>query len=197
MNDLELLQACAARNEDAWKEFLNRYSRLLYGGIIAAFKRHGQSTEIEKIEETYCSFIEHLVAGDCRVLRSFRGENGCSLGSWLRVLVVNHTLDAMRGRADRSRSREVPLADAVTADLEQGREFGPEAVLSKAEAERMLAGCMRELTAKEKLFVRFYYYDGIDVGRIAKILRISESGVYALKARLTRKLQDSYRRFSS
>ena len=63
-------------------------------------------------------------------------------------------------------------------------------LLSEKESRALLEACLAELSVKEKLFVRLYYDDGFEMARIGKLLRMSESGVYAIKSRVAEKLRE-------
>lgn len=195
-NERALLDGCLARDEDVWKAFLDRYARLLYGAILSTLRRYGVHAGIEQSEEIFCGLMEHFVADDCRVLRTFDARGGCKLSSWLNVLAVNYAVDVLRDRVASSHRSEVPLAETLGRDLETSG-GNPERELGERESRALLEACLADLSVKEKLFARLYYRDGFEVARIAKLLRLTESSVYALRERLLSKLRGRLSRASS
>ena len=128
----QLLAECLAGTRAGWQRLVERYSRYVYFLINATAKRHGASINDDEAEDLHNDFFVALLEDDYRRLRAYAGKNGCSLRSWLRVICIRRTIDALRRRRKNislttdgdgpSLQLEAPNADPLEALLSQARE---------------------------------------------------------------------------
>ena len=108
------------------------YSKLVYYSIHQTFRVRGITPEQDDAGDVYGDVFLALFENDFARLRSFRGENDCSLASWIRLIASRKTLDYLRDRGRRSRllessgsliSEDIPAQDdteQATLDQERG-----------------------------------------------------------------------------
>lgn len=183
MDDKDLLKGCLEKDEAAWKEFMTRFSRLIYNYLINTLNYHAVPHTREDIEDLFCSLMAHLVEKDYKVLRAFTWR--CSLATWLRLITTRWTID--RIRTNMKPRKIVSWEDSARDELfdaEAGHDF------SDDQQESFLKDMFESLNPKEQLFFKLYYENGAPIPQIAKLLRMTESGVYSIKSRLVEKAKE-------
>ena len=96
INDLEFIQRCVRGDKQAWDEFVDKYSRLIYSYIHGILKIRSQNFTQENINDIFQEIFLSLIKDNFKKLKSFKAKNGCSLATWLRQVTVNLTIDHMR-----------------------------------------------------------------------------------------------------
>ncbi|MDD5255912.1 MAG: sigma-70 family RNA polymerase sigma factor [Candidatus Omnitrophica bacterium] len=196
MQDLEFVQRCIKGDKLAWNEFIDRYSRLVYNYIYSVLKVQGLNpasfvTHTEDIfQEIFCA----LLKDNCRKLRAYKGKNGCSLASWLRIVSINATIDYLRRQKpavslDEERENELSLIDTL-------KSFAPPALelLSQQEKLKGLRGCIDKLKAEERHLLELHLDMGLSLERVKDVLGVSRGAIDMRKARILEKLKDCFKK---
>ena len=94
-----LLQALGSSNsrDDAWAEFLESYSSVLYRTARAC------TQDQDAAADCYLHICERLARDGCRRLRKFKAGGSASFTTWLRVVARNLCFDWHRSRFGRHR----------------------------------------------------------------------------------------------
>jgi hypothetical protein len=89
LTDRELVELCLQRNEDAWRELLRRYHRLLAGTAAKVLRGYfGHSPQIQElVTEAVEDAIMRICARDFRALRELEWRHEGSLRGLLRITV--------------------------------------------------------------------------------------------------------------
>lgn len=103
LNDPDLANALAERDEDALTELYDRYRRLAY--VIALRIVHDPGTAEDVVQESFLKLWNNAV--------QFAADRG-SLRTWLVTTVRNRAIDSLRGRAAHERE-ECELKPGVKA----------------------------------------------------------------------------------
>lgn len=101
--------------------------------------------------------------------------------TWLHRIAVNKAIDRYRKRRAIPESHEVitRLADAApTAPVEDQQQ-----ALERRESARSLRDCLDRLPASQRQALTLYYFEDLDVARIAGVLDTTEQAVRALLKR--------------
>jgi RNA polymerase sigma factor (sigma-70 family) len=194
MNDLEFAQRCVKGDKQAWDEFLNRYSRLIYNYIHSVLNTKGHSFAQEDTNDIFHEIISSLIEDNFKKLKSFRGKNGCSLASWLRQVTINFAIDYIR--------RSKP---AVSIEEEMGEESltlkeilsdDSESLLDKLNLEERLGQlkeCIGRLENDEKYFLELFMNRNLSPETLGQHLRISRPAVDMRKMRIIRRLRECFK----
>ena len=179
-----LLAGCLKGDKAAWDAFVLQYSSLVFHTIKRTLVRYHAELRDDEIEDLHQEFFVAIVRDDYKKLRQFRGDKGCSLASWLRVIAARLTIDFLRNRGPMS----VEVTDAVTQD-------DPDAggALISAEQERLLADAIQTLSPRDRILIDLAYRQGLPPEEIAAILKTSVGAVYTQKSRVLDKLRDALR----
>lgn len=187
MDELVLARACAAGNDAAWEQFLNRYRSALYG---AAHKiAHDDATARELADSIYADLYGVSESGRERASKLLYYSGRGSLEGWLRTVVAQEFVNRYR----RTR-RETSLEEAVEA----GTQFpaGPAAVESSIDSriESATQEALREMDPEDRFVLASYYLDGHTLAQIAKMLRVHESTISRRLERTTSELRKHIRK---
>ena len=189
-SDKELLKACIHESPGARDLFVDEYSKLIHKCIDVTFKKY--STELQKddsidlFQDIFLSFFKD----DCRKLHQYRGDNNCSVASWLRIIAINITLNFI--------SRRKPLISLDDDSKDSGITVGelPDdrtpvtEILIDAEEDFLYKKAIEELNVQDQLVLKYLYQKGLTPAETAKIMNIETSTVYSKINRIKKKLQE-------
>jgi DNA-directed RNA polymerase specialized sigma24 family protein len=100
LTDRELVELCLQSNEDAWREFLRRYNRLLAGVAARVLRRYfPNSPQIkELIAEAVQDAILRICANNFRALRELEWRHEGALRGLLQITAATAAHDFARKR---------------------------------------------------------------------------------------------------
>lgn len=192
MDELEFIRKCADLDKDSWKEFLRKYSRLIYSYIYSVIKDYPRLDADNLSEDVFQELIAALIKDNSRRLRSFKGLNGCSFASWIRLVTINFT------RTFVEKQRYLTILDEDKNGL-SGKDSIPDESISADEAALYrehaanLKECVDALGTDDRFLVQLHIDHGTSLESIRKVLNISRSAIDMRKNRLIKKLQDCFK----
>ena len=122
-------------------------------------------------------------------LRQFKGKNGCSLGTWIRVITVRIVLNHIRKKGLDSitgQQKRIPLEDIPEL---RSADFGPLAEIEKAENRQSLKNGIRKLPPRDRLFLLLHYENGYSLKEVAEAMKLSLDNAYIIKHRAIQKIK--------
>jgi RNA polymerase sigma factor (sigma-70 family) len=193
MNDLEFVQKCVKRDKQAWIQFVDRYSRLIYNYIHSVLRVKGYVVAQENINDLFQEIFLLLTRDNFEKLKSFKARNGCSLASWLRQVVVNCTIDYIRKlrptvSLDEESDDGLTLKDILADDSTSTRD-----VVNQEELLTRLKDCIERLNRDDKYFLRLHINKGLSLEALRGHLRLSRGAIDMRKARIIERLRDCFR----
>jgi RNA polymerase sigma factor (sigma-70 family) len=191
MKDLEFVQRCTSGDKTAWDEFVEKYSRLIYKYIHSVLKIKGQSAPYDKAQadDIFQDIFVFLAAGDFRKLRSFRGQNNCTLASWLRQVTVNYTIDHLRRiKQPVSLDAQDEEGHALKESLIDKSQPASEIVLEKERLEQ-LSGCIDILSPEEQYFIELHINQGLAIEELCRYFKASRGAIDMRKNRIIERLR--------
>lgn len=177
-----LIAGCVQGDKAAWDGLVRQYSKLVYHTIRQTFALHHAEPRADCAADLFQELFHSLLRDDCKKLRQFKGANGCSLASWLHVIVARQTIDYLRKQ---SAERVVSL-DSVAAPPAAEPEDGGEPDLGPA-----LAAAMAMLPPRDQLLVELHFRRALAADKAAAALRISVGAFYTQKSRVLAKLREN------
>jgi len=193
MDDLEFVQRCVSRDKDAWNEFVERYSRLIYSYIHSVLNNKGISAG-----EGYCADIcqeifHSLIRDNFKKLKSFRARNGCSLASWLRQVTVHAAIDYVRKiKPAVSMEKAEPDKDGLKDTIADSSISAAQALVN-SEKSGALQECIERLNIDDKYFLELYLNRGVSLEKLKGHFNLSRSAIDMRKLRLVERLKDCFR----
>jgi RNA polymerase sigma-70 factor (ECF subfamily) len=175
------LAGCLRREERAWKDFVEQYSSLIYHTVkkTLAFQR---SDAPQVVDDLFQDIFLSLVKDDFAELRRFRGDHGCSLASWLRMIATRRTIDYLRKSKLSAEPSEELLENYTTETPDRWLEH---------EQSRLLARAIEDLAPRERILIDLFLQKGLAIKDVATILRTSVGAVYTQRSRIFAKLREA------
>ena len=176
-----LIAGCVSGDKTAWDAFVRQYSNIVYHTIYKTLTLHHGEARDETVEDLYQEFFLSIIQNGCRKLGQFRGDGGCTLASWLRVVAARLTIDSLRQQPrptvevpDTLASDEPTVADRIIA----------------RETEEALAAVLATLSGRDRLLIELHYRRGLPAEKVALLLKTSPGALYTQKSRLLDKLRE-------
>ncbi|HXV83127.1 MAG TPA: sigma-70 family RNA polymerase sigma factor [Candidatus Binatia bacterium] len=184
-DEQELLSRCFARDQAGWSEFVQRYAGLIFHTIKRTSAVHGAQRSQDFADDLFQEIFLTLVQDDYFQLRRFRGDHGCTLASWLRMIAARRTIDHLRKSKIPPGLLEEPLEHDPAQALERASDDEQSLVLAKA---------VEDLPPQEKILIDLFFREGLSAKDVASILRMSIGSVYTQKSRILAKLRERLRK---
>lgn len=166
----KLVKQCRRGNRKAQFELYQLFYRQMYNASLRIVQDTQEAEDI--MQESFLTAFEKL--------NTYRGE--VPIGAWIRRIVVNRSLDALR-----KRKVEFETPDEIKDVPEETDHF--EAELSVEQVKE----CMMELPDNARTILSLYLLEGYDHEEISEILNITNSTSRSQFARAKKKLQDKIR----
>ncbi len=184
MTDKEknLLGACLIGKKSSWDTFVLQYAGLVYHTIKKTFSYYHTESRSDVVEDLFQDFFLSLIRDNFKKLRQFKGDRGCSLASWLRVIASRQTIDFLR-RQEASTARAVGNSPYDLHD--------PTGSLIDQEKNKLVSQVLETLPPRDRLFIQLYFQHSLTPKEVASVLRVSVSAVYTQKSRLLDKLRET------
>ena len=190
LSDGALAARCAALDEEAWRELLQRHQTLVARVLYRALGPRGAREVEDLIQDVYVRLLAHGRAA----LRRLRAERPGALAGFLACTARRVALDHLAGRPP------APHCDLDQAALlEDIARPSPHAALEKRRRSNLLALALLRLAegphARRDLAVlRGHFLQGLAAAEIARLpLGLAEDGVESLLRRTRKRLADQLR----
>lgn len=176
-----LISGCLREEKSAWDAFVLQYSDLVYHTIKRTFNLYHTEARQDSVEDLFQEFFLSLIQENFKKLHQFRGDRGCSLASWLRVVASRRTIDYLRGQ----KQRDVEATESLSAEQPDPPDF-----FLNDEQEALLSKALEALSPRERILINLMYRQDLSPDDIASILKISVGALYTQKSRLLAKLRE-------
>ncbi|MBF0451015.1 MAG: sigma-70 family RNA polymerase sigma factor [Candidatus Magnetomorum sp.] len=186
--DRALINACIDGDIKAVEDLICKYSPLVYRYVQQTYLSSNVPYNEEDLKEQHNSVFVLLLEKKCRKLRQFRGKNGCSLASWVRLITCRSVLNQLRensGDATWINSR-VPIEDA--SDIFSD-ELGAMEAMEEEEKRRLIKGCIQKMSARDRLFIKLHIEQELPLSKVALVMQISVANTHTLKHRSIERLK--------
>jgi len=183
------LKKCISGDQRAQAEFVKHFSDPIYKWIQFTLKARHIPYSRQDLEDLHNTVFVKLFEKRCKKLRQYKGKNGCSVFSWIRLITIRMVIDYIRSKhrdvIDRS---DTHYTLENIPDLSED-EVGPLHLMEKAEQAHRLRKAMRALQSRDRLFLKLHCLQGLSIPKVAGILKISENNAYSLKHRGIQRLK--------
>lgn len=193
LDDLALAVACAAGIDHAWDHFVREYRPALYRAADAIDPTGGARELADALFADLYGLTSN--AGERRsLLRHFHARS--RLSTWLRAVLAQRYVDAVRGRR-----RFDPLPDEEAAGALRSR---PVATADESRfaalIQNVLAAALAALAPRDRLRVSMYYAHNLTLAEIGRLVGEHEATVsrqlsrtrQTLRASMARRLHDEH-----
>src|SRR3954463_13922803 len=101
-----LISGCGCGDKASWDAFVEQYSSLVYHTIRKTLSFYRADLRGDQIDDFFQEFFITILKDDFKKLRQFRGDAGCTLGSWIRLVASRLVIDSLR--------KKVPVPSQIT-----------------------------------------------------------------------------------
>ena len=185
-SEVELLERMLLRESRAWREFHQRYDRLIYRAIHKVTQRFASVLGSSDVEEIYALFLCSLNGRDMHKLRKFEPERGHRLSTWVGLLATNAALDYLR-----SLSRQPQRGNAMEAEEVSCAMPDPFHALAAKEEWTRVREMLSGFSEKDRTFVDLFFLQGRSPEQIAEEMQISVKTVYSKKHKIRCRLESA------
>ncbi|MHC4660444.1 MAG: RNA polymerase sigma factor [Planctomycetota bacterium] len=183
-SEKDLISGLRARDQRAWNEFTERYSKRIYAAARNWLSKFFPNPPEEDINTVYQLVFEKLIEHNCRRLATFQGKS--SFATWLSVVAGRIALEYMRGEKQKGRLSDIPLND-------DGRFYLASPKMSELQAKEIaevFEKAISELKPVEQIIIRLFYFRDMDHAEIADVTGVSQNSVSPMLTRAREKLRD-------
>lgn len=173
LSDSDLMELCAAKDEEAFSEIVGRYERFVYSTVFAELKNADDAFDVS--QEVFIRLYN--AAG------GFRCES--TLKTWLFRMCKNCAYDYMR-KYYKHKAVSLTYKDAdeeTTEDIDIVSETTPEDEIIRQEKIRAVRKAVSELPEEQRDVIVLREFHDMQYSEIAELLGISEGTV---KSRISR-----------
>jgi len=190
-SDRKLLAACAAGDRLTADRFVRRFSDPVYRTIQFVLSRKDVGFNDHDLEDLHNLVFLGLFEKDRWKLRQYRGENDCSVLTWLQTVTTRMVIDQLRSKGVGSLARQkrlIPIEEIY--DL-QDDSTPAWAALERAEQLDRLRRAIAALPARDNLFTRLHFEQELSLRELAETMQISMQNAYTMKHRVIKKLRQA------
>ncbi len=176
--DRELVERCIGGNAEAWSEFIDRFSGLIYWAIKRKLNKYDCAYLMGEVEEIYQRLFTAIWEK-----KSLAGvKNRDNIAPWLIVLASNAAIDFIRKKGfEKNFLRKAVEFGAGPQNEKPG--------IFLREDKRLLDEAMKSLSEKEKAYLESNYIAGKKHKEIAELFNTSINTVSSVIARAKAKIK--------
>ncbi len=187
-DDKTLLADCLAGRQTAQEALVRRFSNLVYASIQGVAKAKATALSEQDRQDLHSTVFVHLFEHRCRKLRQYKGKNGCTLASWIRMITVRTVLDHLRrGKDALARPERVVGLDMICEPIQPGP--GALSQVMAEEQRRIIMEGLKTLSARDQLMIRLHCLEGRPLSQVAQVLHLSDANVHSVKHRAIERLK--------
>jgi RNA polymerase sigma factor (sigma-70 family) len=188
-DDRILLARCFAGDKKASEALIRKFSGIVYRSVQHTFIVGQAPFSHQDLEDLHNTVFLKLFENGCKKLKQYRGKNGCSLASWIRVVTVRVVLNQLRKKGPDAvawKKKQISLEDFSEILVENST---PLAEIEKKEQRQLLEEGINKLSSRDRLFIKLHCKRGLPLEEVAEAMHISVQNVYTLKHRAIKKIK--------
>lgn len=170
VEELALARACAAGNDRAWEDFINRFRQKLHGMALHITRDGAHAAELADslFADLYGVAARNGVRNSKLIFYTGRG----SLEGWLRTVMAQEFVNRYR-----KQKRTVSLEEQTEDGVQFEAKVPEPPCTSDQRLEVATDEALAELSAEDRFTLASYYLDGRTLADIARALGLHESSI--------------------
>jgi RNA polymerase sigma factor (sigma-70 family) len=187
-SDQSIISGCILGDKAAAEAFVKRFSNLVYQSVQGALRARNLRYSKLDLEDLHNTVFLGLFEKSCWKLRQYKGLNGCSVSSWIRLITVRIVLDHLRKSQTDVLTRKEKLLPLDSVLAQESESAGQWALMERAERARLLAEGLKKLLPRERLFLKLHCEEGLPISEVAGIMKVTENNAHSIKHRAIKSL---------
>ena len=188
LTDQDIFDGCISGNRQAREAFVKRFSDFIYRSVQHALKVKDIYYNRSDLEELHNTVFVKLFENRCKKLRQYKGTNGCSLLSWVRLVTVRTVIDHLRKSHTDALTREGKTTSLDYIFEIQGEDPEPSALIEKGDQYRLIQENIQYLSTRDQLFLKLHFLKEMPIRQVAEIMDLSENNAYSVKNRVLKRM---------
>ncbi len=188
LDEKAILVGCCTGERRDQETFIHQYSNLVYNTVLQTYRAKNIAYQSHELDDLHNTVFLRLLDNQCRRLRQYKGKNGCSLASWIRMITVRTVIDHLRQSKD-ALSQSWKLDDIEGLHRIQAENPDPCQLLDEARQWDLIKQGLDTLTPRDRLFLKLHCLEGAPIQDVAGIMNISENNAYSVKHRAIKRLK--------
>jgi RNA polymerase sigma-70 factor (ECF subfamily) len=170
-DEKELVQKCIEGSPAAWEEFVDRYGRYIYSVVfktLQASRWHFKPEDSDDIvSRVFVSFLEN----NRQLFRNF--EWRCSLKTWIWIVTRKMVIRYFRKKQHTVLSLgDMGAGEGGEGLLVEDPGLGPDEEAQRSEKHALLRSHLAQLPERERLALKYYFFEGASYVEIAGLLNV-------------------------
>jgi len=186
--DRRIINGCLTGDSKIMEEFIRIYSPLIYRYVQQTLTSSTIPFEEEDLKEHHNSVFVLLLENKCRKLKQFKGQNGCSLASWVRLITCRTVLNKLREESGDANWIEYRLPIEEAADVLYD-ELSAMEYMELEEKKRFIRDCIKKMGNRDRLFLKLHVEQDLPVPKVARIMHMSPDNAHTLRHRAFERLK--------
>lgn len=188
-DDQRVLSRYLAGDSEAGERLVRRFSDLVYKTIQYTLYAKQVRFHSQDVEDFHSMVFLKLFDHGAKKLRQFQGKNGCSLSTWIRVVVVRLTLNHLRDHGVDALLRQKNLLSLEDLPELRASEMEPFSKLEKKKREVLMEEGMQQLRPRDRLCLKLHFEQGLTMAEVAEVMEISVQNAHVVKHRAIQRLR--------
>jgi RNA polymerase sigma factor (sigma-70 family) len=187
-SDKALLAGCLRHDPEFQEAFIRKFSNLVYKTIHQVLKSKDVHRSLISVEDLHQSLFLQLFESNCSKLSQYKGANGCSLASWIRLITSRLVIDHLRRGTDALAPRHQAFSLDVVPELYEPGLSALERITA-LEQLKLLEKALKKLKMRDQLVIRLHCIDGQPLIKVSRALGISNKNIHSVKSRAIQRLK--------
>ncbi len=188
MDDRQLLAGCLDGDVQAQERLVRQFTNLIYSTLYGTARTKNAHLSRLDMEDLHSTVFVQLLDRQCRKLRQYRGKDGCSLASWIRMITVRVMIDHLRKSRDALAQPERILPLDLLPER-SGAVPSAQTELEHHEQRHILETALEKLSARDQLMLRMHCIEGCSLKKMAALLNVSENTIHSVKHRAVERIK--------
>jgi len=187
--DQHLLSRCIAGDKKALEKFVRKFSDLIFRSVQYTFTAKHIQFNYNDLEDLHNTVFLTLFENECKKLSQYKGTNGCSLATWIKIVTVSTVLNHIRRQGIDSiiwKKKQVALDDLPEL---KSNDLEVLTALEKVEQQQFLQERIQKLSARDRLFLNLHFSKGYSIKEVAEVMQLSVENAYTIKHRAIKRLK--------
>ena len=184
IEERDLIRRLLLRHENAWKEFVHRFERLIFSQVGRTVHRLNMQVSNSEIEDICAIVFSQLLQDNMKSLRSFNGRS--KLGTWLTVITRRASLRELVGKRQQ-------VLDESLQNTVAGNQRDALSELIRNEDQDRLKTSMESLGNTDREILTLFYEQNMGYKEISAKLGISVNTVGPKLTRAHKRLRKKMR----